>query len=221
MFSSGIPGSDYINSNYIDGYRKQNAYIATQGSLPETFGDFWRMIWEQRSANIVMMTKLEERSRVSTSPWKHHGFVVLSSWIPSLSSCFGNYVALSYLGSCYPSEEIQNRFEEWVWSNFKCLFSSGSTLIHETMNTQKPSYSSSVTCVSWPPHLLYSVFLSLCVWLLCQIILLQMPSYFFSKARHLPFCHLSMSFTSPFTRTWSDFLIYFFLTFCCRSISYL
>lgn len=35
-----------------------------QGSLPETFGDFWRMIWEQRSATVVMMTKLEERSRV-------------------------------------------------------------------------------------------------------------------------------------------------------------
>lgn len=60
----GIPGSDYVNANYIDGYRKQNAYIATQGALPETFGEFWRMIWEQRSANIVMMTKLEERSRV-------------------------------------------------------------------------------------------------------------------------------------------------------------
>lgn len=60
----GVPGSDYINANYIDGYRKQNAYIATQGSLPETFGEFWRMIWEQRSAIVVMMTKLEERSRV-------------------------------------------------------------------------------------------------------------------------------------------------------------
>ncbi|KAG7262627.1 hypothetical protein CRUP_019558 [Coryphaenoides rupestris] len=34
-------------------FLKQNAYIATQGALPETFGDFWRMIWEQRSANIV------------------------------------------------------------------------------------------------------------------------------------------------------------------------
>lgn len=60
-----VPGSDYINANYMDGYRKQNAYIATQGALPETFGDFWRMIWEQRTASIIMMTKLEERTRVS------------------------------------------------------------------------------------------------------------------------------------------------------------
>uniref|UniRef100_A0A8C7ZIN7 Receptor-type tyrosine-protein phosphatase delta n=1 Tax=Oryzias sinensis TaxID=183150 RepID=A0A8C7ZIN7_9TELE len=60
----GVPGSDYINANYIDGYRRQNAYIATQGALPETFGDFWRMVWEQHSANIIMMTKLEEKSRV-------------------------------------------------------------------------------------------------------------------------------------------------------------
>ncbi|XP_072318758.1 protein tyrosine phosphatase receptor type Db isoform X9 [Eucyclogobius newberryi] len=60
----GVPGSDYINSNYIDGYRRQTAYIATQGPLPETFGDFWRMVWEQHTANIIMMTKLEEKSRV-------------------------------------------------------------------------------------------------------------------------------------------------------------
>ncbi|XP_047221077.1 protein tyrosine phosphatase receptor type Db isoform X15 [Girardinichthys multiradiatus] len=60
----GVPGSDYMNANYIDGYRRQNAYIATQGPLPETFGDFWRMVWEQHTANIVMMTKLEEKSRM-------------------------------------------------------------------------------------------------------------------------------------------------------------
>ena len=62
--TDSIPGSDYINANYCDGYRKQNAYVATQGPLQETFADFWRMCWELRTSTIVMMTKLEERTRI-------------------------------------------------------------------------------------------------------------------------------------------------------------
>ena len=32
--------------------------------MTNTIGDFWRMIWEQKSAAIVMLTELEEGGQV-------------------------------------------------------------------------------------------------------------------------------------------------------------
>ena len=46
------------------GYHMRRAYIATQGPLPATFDDFWRMVWEQKTHTIVMLTQLVERGRV-------------------------------------------------------------------------------------------------------------------------------------------------------------
>ncbi|XP_051577719.1 receptor-type tyrosine-protein phosphatase delta-like isoform X7 [Myxocyprinus asiaticus] len=116
----GIPGSDYINANYIDGYRKQNAYIATQGALPETFGEFWRMIWEQRSANIVMMTKLEERSRVKCDQyWPNRGTetfgliqVTLLDTVELATYCVRTF-ALYKNGSSEKREVRQFQFTAW------------------------------------------------------------------------------------------------------------
>ncbi|XP_058871069.1 receptor-type tyrosine-protein phosphatase S isoform X6 [Acipenser ruthenus] len=116
----GITGSDYINSNYIDGYRKQNAYIATQGPLPETFGDFWRMLWEQRAATVVMMTKLEEKSRIKCDQyWPSRGTetygmtqVTLLDTIELATFCVRTF-SLHKNGSSEKREVRQFQFTAW------------------------------------------------------------------------------------------------------------
>ncbi|XP_066538357.1 protein tyrosine phosphatase receptor type Ma isoform X3 [Hoplias malabaricus] len=60
----GEQSSDYINANYIDGYHRPNHYIATQGPMQETVYDFWRMVWQENTATIVMVTNLVEVGRV-------------------------------------------------------------------------------------------------------------------------------------------------------------
>ncbi|XP_053670970.1 tyrosine-protein phosphatase non-receptor type 9 [Anopheles nili] len=57
------PSTDYINANFVDGYKQKNAYISTQGPLPKTSYDFWRMVWEQHCLLIVMTTRVMERGR--------------------------------------------------------------------------------------------------------------------------------------------------------------
>nr|XP_047923287.1 tyrosine-protein phosphatase non-receptor type 11-like isoform X5 [Anser cygnoides] len=68
-----VPGSDYINANYIksipeDGRNSEHCkiYIATQGCLQTTVNDFWTMVYQENSHVIVMTTKEVERGRVST-----------------------------------------------------------------------------------------------------------------------------------------------------------
>ncbi|XP_023224640.1 receptor-type tyrosine-protein phosphatase kappa-like isoform X3 [Centruroides sculpturatus] len=52
--------SDYINANYINGYKIEKKYIATQGPTPLRMVDFWRMVWQVKCSKIVMITNLVE-----------------------------------------------------------------------------------------------------------------------------------------------------------------
>ncbi|KAM9327847.1 receptor-type tyrosine-protein phosphatase beta [Pholidichthys leucotaenia] len=58
------PCSDYINASYIPGNNYRREYIATQGPLPGTKDDFWRLVWEHGVHNVVMVTQCVEKGRV-------------------------------------------------------------------------------------------------------------------------------------------------------------
>uniref|UniRef100_A0A3P9ABH0 protein-tyrosine-phosphatase n=1 Tax=Esox lucius TaxID=8010 RepID=A0A3P9ABH0_ESOLU len=58
----GEQSSDYINANYVDGS------LHLPGPMQETVYDFWRMVWQENTATIVMVTNLVEVGRVSTPP---------------------------------------------------------------------------------------------------------------------------------------------------------
>ncbi|XP_054280017.1 uncharacterized protein LOC128998066 isoform X2 [Macrosteles quadrilineatus] len=60
---AGVPGSDYINANYIRGASGSPAYIASQGPLPNTVNDFWRMVVQCEVQVIVMACNEEEAGK--------------------------------------------------------------------------------------------------------------------------------------------------------------
>ncbi|XP_038066639.1 receptor-type tyrosine-protein phosphatase T-like [Patiria miniata] len=57
------PHSDYINASYINGYKHDSKYIASQGPTKASVRDMWRMVWQERVGKIVMLTNLIENGK--------------------------------------------------------------------------------------------------------------------------------------------------------------
>ena len=75
----------------MQGYDKRKTFIATQGPIPRTGGDFWRMVWEHKCATIVMLTKERERGRVEYKYWPVTG-----------ASTFRHYQVILHAVNEYP-----------------------------------------------------------------------------------------------------------------------
>eukprot|EP00111_Clytia_hemisphaerica_P000393 TCONS_00001087-protein len=115
------PGSDYINANYIHGYKQPRAYIATQGPLPSTTDHFWQMVWEQKSRIIVMVTQCNEKNRV-----KCHQY-----WPASGSTRYGEIEVTLKHETIYP---------EWTEREFLMTFEGESRLLRHFQYTAWPDH---------------------------------------------------------------------------------
>ena len=81
----------------FQGYHKRRAYVATQGPLPDTTDDFWRMMWENKSATIVMLTKEREGGRS-----KCHRY-----WPSTGAKTFGQFQVVLHVVNEYPDYTLR------------------------------------------------------------------------------------------------------------------
>ncbi|TVY40574.1 Tyrosine-protein phosphatase [Lachnellula occidentalis] len=60
---------DYVNASHVKASRSNKRYIASQGPLPTTFGDFWSVIWDYDVRVIVMLTAEKEGGQLKCDPY--------------------------------------------------------------------------------------------------------------------------------------------------------
>ncbi|GFR11554.1 tyrosine-protein phosphatase 69D [Trichonephila clavata] len=120
-----IPGSDYINANFVEGYREKKLYICAQAPLKNTVCDFWRMVWQQGVSVIVMLTGLEENGEEKCAQyWSDSKSLEVSYFSVTLISfkkC-SDYILRTLLLKCSKNEEVCQRevlhFHFLMWSDF-------------------------------------------------------------------------------------------------------
>lgn len=104
-----------------------------QGPLPNTCGNFWEMVWEQRSRGVVMLNRVIEKGSVSTSSHPHsRNFSLSVPFSPSNHSTFWSATpcVLSTLRSNVPNTGLTGR-RKMLYSRIPTL---SSPLSQKTLN---------------------------------------------------------------------------------------
>lgn len=99
----GIVGSDYINADFVEGYKGRKLYICAQGPMANTVSDFWRMIYEHKVSVVVMLTGIEEQGKIKCAQYwsedEGKDFPVSNLYAVRLQSkrCFADFVIRSFV----------------------------------------------------------------------------------------------------------------------------
>ncbi|XP_042869505.1 tyrosine-protein phosphatase 69D-like isoform X2 [Penaeus japonicus] len=101
---NGAVGTDYINANYVLGYKERKKFICAQGPMDTTVDDFWRMIVEQRCGVCVMLTNLEETGKIKcVKYWPEAGQI----------KTFGNITVHLIKEKAYSDYMVRTLRAEW------------------------------------------------------------------------------------------------------------
>ena len=96
----------------VQGYNQQKEYIAAQGPVPGTVGDFWRMIWDYNMPTIVMLTNLVEKGKIKCSQyWPEAGHQEYGNVDVTIVNTV-NYCRLYFM-------PVVNILDEWPLSSLK------------------------------------------------------------------------------------------------------
>lgn len=63
-YPSTVEHSSYINAVRVDGFRSPERFIVTQQPMPNTLGDFWRLVAERETTVIVSLNSIDENDEV-------------------------------------------------------------------------------------------------------------------------------------------------------------
>ena len=85
-------------------------YIASQGPLEQTVEDFWRMIWEQNTTTIIMLTNIVELGKIkSTQYWPDSSTTMYGDIAVTLENThpFSDYIIRTLKVEMYKTNETQ------------------------------------------------------------------------------------------------------------------
>lgn len=115
-------GSDYINANYIPGHNSPREFIVTQGPLYGTRDDFWRMLWEQNSRAIVMLTRCIEKGREKCERY----------WPYDSQPVFYGDIQVTMLNEC--------QYQDWTVTELKVCRGDASRIVRHFHFTTWPDF---------------------------------------------------------------------------------
>ncbi|XP_060083634.1 receptor-type tyrosine-protein phosphatase kappa-like [Ylistrum balloti] len=117
-------GADYINANYIDGYTRASAYIASQGATKVMLRDFWRMVWQKKTCKIVMLTNVMEACKKKCEQyWPDSGSMKYGSINVEIldTAVFTDFTIRTFNVSLNEASRTVKQFHFTSWSDHGAL----------------------------------------------------------------------------------------------------